>query len=226
MKFLKTMPIMLLAAMLMTACGKNDSGSSSSSSTGVVTSGTIGTDGLPTSTGTNFTTIEQLRSHVASASMAVNAGTLIVRSDNFGRFEGEEVTSSSASSATLREVIYYAGENSPNNQYGNPRTLLKSDAIYTEMLMQNPQAQCDQVQLRPVSIFVADINNTNQKTLQGVRVTCLEITGTVVQIIRSRQSAIYTSALPLAANPISLSNSDIELGNIYRVGRTRILGVQ
>jgi hypothetical protein len=226
MKFLKTMPIMLLAAMIMTSCGKNDSGGGSSSGGGVITSGTIGADGLPTTTGTNFTSIEQLRAHITSASMAVNAGTYIER---FGQY-GEEVSSSNASSTTLRQVIYYAGENSPNNQYGGTRTLNKSNAIYTEMLM-NTANECDRVEIGQRTITIRDTNGSNQRNVVGVQATCVEVTtttvlGVPVTTTRYRQSIIYSSAFPMAANPIAISNSDIQLNSLRRVGNAVIVNVQ
>jgi hypothetical protein len=227
MRILKTMPIMLLAATMMTACGKkNDSGSGSSS--GGVTTGSFGTDGLPTTTGTSFSTIEQLRSHISNSSMSVTAGTVIER---FGGL-AESVSSSDSNSVTLRELIYNAGTNSANNQYGNSRTLSKTSPIYTEMLM-NTAGECDRVDMTPASILITDLNGSNQRTIQAVRATCIKVSsGSILwgsvntTSTTSKQSIIYTSAFPLAANPVVILNSDIQLNYLRRVGNALIKNVQ
>lgn len=244
MKFLRTMPIMLLAAMLMTACGKkNDSGSSSGGSVSVDSGSTFDSSGLPTSTGDTFTTIEQLRSHIANRSMATNAKVLISRQAGYGQSDAVEVVSSNTSSVTVKDIIYYAGINSANNQYGGSSTLSKSNPIYSEMLMTN-DTDCDRVEVQPATIYLQSINTTNQQsfnnnttqnTVVGVKVLCIEVNqnsylGGFLQTGSQRviKSSYYSSAFPLAANPIVLdgTNTADSLGNLSRVGNAQILGVQ
>ena len=153
--------------------------------------------------------------------------------NNFGNeFSINEIVSAGSDSVSAKKVSNY-DQYSGNHQYGLSRTISKSAIEYDAMLLRNITACNDSnTQIIPVSISVETImanQQTERRTIKGTRIYCEATTssfGGFFVTTKVLVNAVYTNALPAAANPIVLEGDSVQLGRLLSVGNTYIRGIQ
>lgn len=236
----KRLPILIIAAFMAISCGKKDNSSGGGSSA------TNFVDGISTSGGSAYGTIEEVRNRFQALSFAggitsgteiVHAGTRYASNSNSGSYDLWGIikinynTSSGNSTRALRvnsasqDTVNVSRGTSSNNYgytYGTAtENITRSSADYQEMLGLDT-SKCYNAQVVTVSIYTQVYSGTSQgtqQTLTGNKITCYGSNGYPTMI------SIVSDALPLAANPILIQTTN-SMGYLVKAGNAYITGIQ